>query len=53
VVQDVEVIDIDDGSNGTEFEHPVGATTFDEIYLEWLDAEDEQGVTDESIPFET
>lgn len=53
VVQGVEVIDIDDGSNGTDFEHPVGATTFDEIYLEWLDAEDTQGITDESIPFET
>lgn len=53
VVQGVEVIDIDDGSNGTDFEHPVGVTTFDEIYLEWLDAEDTQGITDESIPFET
>ncbi len=52
VVQSTEWIDIDDGVVNTAISHPVGELYFDEILIQWKDAENVIDVTIEGIPFE-
>lgn len=53
VVQGTDELDVGDGTPDEHIDHAVGAGTFDEILLQWQDAEDVVETSDHSIPFET
>lgn len=51
-VQGTEWIDISGGGLNKTIDHAIGAYSYDEVFLQWMDAQSNIGITEEGIPID-